>query len=60
METTTKRKRNRKKNDNIEIYCSRLPIDLYEQLAKLSKDKGMTINKVVIMGCRDYLNKEST
>ena len=56
MET---KKRNRKKNENIKYYLSRLPIDLYKELDELGEKKGQAVNKLIIFACRAYLENES-
>ena len=56
MET---KKRNRKKNENIKYYLSRLPIDLYKELDELGAKKGQAVNKLIIFACRAYLENEN-
>lgn len=53
------KKRNRKKNQNIKYYLSRLPTDLYEQLDALGEKKGQAVNKLIIFACRAYLKDET-
>lgn len=53
------KKRNRKKNENIKYYLSRLPLDLYKELDELGEKKGQAVNKLIIFACRAYLKNET-
>ena len=53
-----KKKRNRYKNTDIKDYLARFPKSLHLELTELSKEKGIALNKIIIIALNEYLEKE--
>ena len=56
---TEKKKRTRKKNENVKTYLARIPNELFSELESLGETKGLAVNKLIIFACRDYLGKST-